>query len=139
MIEHLESPKFFLYQNKNQKRSLTDKIKGHILKERIDYIDQLNNVCGFCKLQTFDTPINLIGYSLTWRNRFDRIGGVGPLGVDKDYRHKNIAYNLLVSAINELIDRDCQKAIIDWTNLMELYRKFGFEIWKSYTYLQLNF
>ena len=102
-------------------------------------LDQLNNVCGFCKLQTFDTPINLIGYSLTWRNRFDRIGGVGPLGVDKDYRHKNIAYNLLVSAINELIDRDCQKAIIDWTNLMELYRKFGFEIWKSYTYLQLNF
>lgn len=102
-------------------------------------LDPEENVCGFCKIQTFDTPINLIGYSLTWRNRFDRIGGVGPLGVDKDYRHKNIAYNLLVSAINELIDRNCQKAIIDWTNLMELYRKFGFEIWKSYTYLQLNF
>ncbi len=102
-------------------------------------LDQFENVCGFCKIQTFETPINLIGYSLTWRKRFDRIGGVGPLGVDKDYRHKNIAYNLLVSAINELIDRNCQKAIIDWTNLMELYRKFGFEIWKSYTYLQFNF
>lgn len=102
-------------------------------------LDQFENVCGFCKIQTFDTPINLIGYSLTWRSRFDRIGGIGPLGVDKDYRHKNIAYNLLVSSINELIDRNCQKAIIDWTNLMELYRKFGFEIWKSYTYLQLVF
>lgn len=33
-----------IVENKNQKRSLTDKIKGHILKERIDYIDQLNNV-----------------------------------------------------------------------------------------------
>lgn len=100
-------------------------------------LDQQENVCGFCKVQTYKTPIELIGYSLTWRNRFVRAGGIGPLGVDKDYRHNNIAYNLLVAGYNHLIDDGCQTAIIDWTNLMELYRKFGFEIWKSYTYLQL--
>lgn len=33
-----------IIENKNQKRNLIDKIKGNILKERIDYIDQLNNV-----------------------------------------------------------------------------------------------
>lgn len=113
-------------------------LNGGCGSEYLVCLDQQKNVCGFCKIQTYKTPITLIGYSLTWRDRFDRLGGIGPLGVDKDYRHRNIAYNLLVSGINELIDNNCQKAIIDWTNLMELYRKFGFEIWKSYSYLEFN-
>ena len=55
---------------------------------------------------------------------------------NRDYRHKNIAYNLLVSAIDKLYSEGCKNLIIDWTNLMDLYRKFNFEIWKTYWYVQ---
>ena len=99
-------------------------------------LDSEQNVCGFCRTASYKTNINLIGYSLTWRDRFVKLGGVGPLGVDRDYRHKNIAYNLLVSAIDKLYSEGCKNLIIDWTNLMDLYRKFNFEIWKTYWYVQ---
>lgn len=100
--------------------------------------NSLHEVVGFCRIGTNTTPITQIGFSLTWRARFLRLGGFGPLGVSKDYRHNNIAYNLLVTGLLTLKERGCDCAIIDWTNLLDFYRMFGFELWKSYTYLQKN-
>lgn len=97
-----------------------------------------SQIVGFCRIGTSKTPINQSAFSLTWRARFENLGGIGPLGVDKDHRHNNIAYNLIVYAIEELKQRGCQEAIIDWTNLLEFYRLFGFELWKSYTYFEKN-
>lgn len=97
-----------------------------------------DQIVGFCRIGTSDTPINQSAFSLTWRERFDVLGGIGPLGVDKEHRHNNIAYNLIVYAIDELKKRGCQQAIIDWTNLLEFYRLFGFELWKTYTYFEKN-
>ena len=106
-----------------------------------EYLICLNSsqeVVGFCRIGTYQTPINLIGFSLTWRARFARLGGLGPLGVAKDHRHNNIAHNLLVTGVMELRNRGCNQAIIDWTNLLELYRKYGFEIWKTYIYTEIK-
>lgn len=97
-----------------------------------------NTIVGFCKVCSPETPINLQSYSMTWRNRFAALGGIGPLGVDRDYRNQNIAYNMIVKSVNFLIDQKCDYMIIDWTNLMDLYRKFGFEVWKSYTYISFK-
>ena len=97
-----------------------------------------SQIVGFCRIGTSDTPINQSAFSLTWRDRFEHLGGIGPLGVNKDHRHNNIAYNLIVYAIEELKQRGCNVAIIDWTNLLEFYRLFGFELWKSYTYFEKN-
>lgn len=128
---------------------LTNSFYGRWLLEFEDYVlnggdgsefivctNSLHEVIGFCRIGTNEIPITQIGFSLTWRARFDRLGGLGPLGVSKDYRHNNIAYNLLVTGLTELKKRGCDKAIIDWTNLLDLYRMFGFELWKTYTYLQ---
>ena len=99
-------------------------------------LDENGVVCGFCKICDYDTPLVLAGYSLNFHGRFERIGGIGPLGVDVDYRRRNIANNILKQIVNELIDRKTTDIIIDWTNLMHIYRNYGFEIWKSYTYYE---
>ena len=102
--------------------------------------NSLQEVVGFCRLGTNETPIEQIGFSLTWRAKpsFVKLGGLGPLGVSKDYRHNNIAYNLLITGLMELKKRGCHEAIIDWTNLLDFYRMFGFELWKTYIYTQKN-
>ena len=99
-------------------------------------LDENGVVCGFCKVCDYDTPLILAGYSLNFHGRFERIGGIGPLGVDVDYRRRNIANNILKQIVNELIERKTTDVIIDWTNLMHIYRSYGFEIWKSYTYYE---
>lgn len=95
-----------------------------------------NKVCGFCKVCDIYTPLELCGYSMNFYDRFDYLGGIGPLGVDSNYRKLNIANNLLKTIINELLEKEVSEIIIDWTNLMHIYQKYGFEIWKSYTYIQ---
>ena len=143
LLESNEHEKLQLFFQKN--------FDGRWLVEYEDYLmnggsgsefvictDANQNVVGFCRIGTWKTPINQSAFSLTWRERFEHLGGIGPLGVDKDHRHNNIAYNLIVYAINELKQRGCDEAIIDWTNLLEFYRLFGFELWKTYTYFEKN-
>lgn len=98
-------------------------------------IDDEDNVCGFCKICDINTPLALAGYSMNFYDRFAHLGGIGPLGVDINYRKRNIANNILKTIVNELIDNGSTNIIIDWTNLMHIYQKYGFEIWKSYTYV----
>ena len=106
--------------------------------EFIISLDSNNTICGFCRIGNPNTPINQIGFSLTWRNRFVRLGGVGPLGVNSNFRKHGIASDMIVFAIEYLKNYNCDALIIDWTNLLSFYRKFGFEIWKTYIYLEKN-
>ena len=78
-------------------------------------------------------------YNITWHQRFSHLGGIGPLGVDKDYRHFGLGWDLVASSINYLKNKNCQEIIIDWTGLLEFYQKFGFEVWKSYLYCYKRF
>lgn len=50
-----------------------------------------NKICAFAKMGFPQTPEPLESYSLTWRNRFKSLGGIGPLGVDADYRKEILA------------------------------------------------
>ena len=101
-------------------------------------VNNKKRICGFCKIGSYKTPIELISFSLTWRDRFLRLGGIGPLGVDSDFRRQNIAYNMIVFSVNYLKSIGSNALIIDWTNLISFYRKFGFEIWKTYIYIEKN-
>jgi acetyltransferase, GNAT family len=123
---------------------------GRWLKETIDYFENggtgseyvigvdNNNVCAFAKIGYPNTDINLISYSLTWRNRFDALGGIGPLGVDSSYRHRNLGYDIVAFANNILVDANATDIIIDWTGLLDFYRHMGFEVFKSYYYMSKN-
>ena len=71
-------------------------------------------------------------YNMIYKNRFDNLGGIGPLGVDKDYRKKGLGYDIVAKAFNILKDNNVSDIMIDWTGLMEFYRQFGFEVFKTY-------
>ncbi len=98
-------------------------------------LDENKKVLGFCKVCDKNTPLVLNGYSMNFYSRFERPAGIGPLGVDINHRKLNIANNILKTIINELIDLGSTDIIIDWTNLMHIYQKYGFETWKAYTYV----
>ena len=130
------------------KKLIKDNWPGRWYMEFIDYvtnggtgyeymicINEDGMVCGFCKVCGKDTPIILNGYSMNFYDRFEYLSGIGPLGVDINYRKLNIANNILKTIINELLVNGTTHIIIDWTNLMHIYQKYGFEIWKSYTYI----
>lgn len=120
---------------------------GRWTKEVVDYFDnggtgreyllclKDNKIIAFSKVCYPNTNIILISYSHTWRNKFNALGGIGPLGVDKEYRGCHIGHDIVAYAKNILLDHSVTDIIIDWTGLLDFYRPFGFEVWKSYYYL----
>ena len=122
---------------------------GRWTKEAIDYynnggngreyqicINDKNEIIAFAKVCYPNTLTKCISNSLTWRARFDALGGIGPLGVAPNYRGLHLGYDIVVSSLNNLINFGISDIIIDWTGLLEFYRKMGFEVWKVYFYLQ---
>ena len=102
-----------------------------------EYVICLNNkneICGFAKFNKPTTDISLISYSRTWYGRFDKLGGIGPLGIDPENRHHHLGYDIVSSAVNYLLDLNVSDIIIDWTGLLEFYRHMDFEVWKAYSY-----
>ncbi len=126
---------------------IKDNWPGRWTKEAIDYFSaggtgkeyviglDNNTICAFAKIGLPTTDTSLISYSLTWRKRFDALGGIGPLGVDTQYRKKNIGFDIVAFANNVLIDNGVTDIIIDWTGLLDFYRKLDFEVFKSYAYM----
>ncbi|QVK18508.1 GNAT family N-acetyltransferase [Mycoplasmatota bacterium] len=89
-----------------------------------------DKVIGFARINDQQSPQIL--YNINWSSRFDNLGGVGPLGVDRDYRKQKLGYMVTAYAVNEAIDRGCTTCIIDWTGLVNFYHIFKFDVWKSY-------
>ncbi len=120
---------------------------GRWTKEVVDYFNNggtgreyllcldNNEICAFAKVGYPNTDEILISYSLTWRERFKKLGGIGPLGVDKEYRGRHLGSDIVIYAKNVLIENKVSDIIIDWTGLLDFYRPLGFEVWKSYYYL----
>ena len=142
----------FISANKLNKDEVINFIKtnwpGRWTKEAIDYynnggtgneylicLNDKNEICAFSKVCYPTTFIKHISNSHTWRARFDALGGIGPLGVAPAYRGNHLGYDIVATAVNSLIDADVTEMIIDWTGLLDFYRKMGFEVWKSYSYL----
>lgn len=120
---------------------------GRWTKENLDYwnnggtgkecaicLDK-GKVCAFAKLGYPSTPELQISNSLTWRDWFKALGGIGPLGVDKEYRGRHLGHDIVAFSFNVLIEEEVTDIIIDWTSLIDFYSKFGFSKWKSYYYL----
>lgn len=112
--------------------------KGGNGNEYFICLDNNKNICAFAKVCYPTTNIDLISNSFTWYKRFLKPGGVGPLGVDPAYRGNHLGYDIVAGAVNELLKANATEIIIDWTGLLEFYRKLGFEVWKSYSYLTLK-
>lgn len=64
-----------------------------------------------------------------------KVGSLGLMGMDKDFREGNYAEKLCVEATKYLIMRGCKKIVVESTKDIEFYKKLGFKAFKYY----LNF
>ncbi|NWO14538.1 GNAT family N-acetyltransferase [Virgibacillus sp.] len=87
---------------------------------------------GFCRINDPNSPI--IAQNVYWAPLFETaLGGVGPLGIDALERGQGYGLAVVEAGIAELRNRGIQKIVIDWTGLVDFYKKLGYEVWKSYT------
>jgi GNAT superfamily N-acetyltransferase len=93
-------------------------------------------VDGFAKLCFEDslTPINRV---YPWK--LPRPWGqLGPIGVSADARGKGYGGALLDAALCHLRDQGVCSCVIDWTDLVDFYARFGFEPYREYLMLIKN-
>jgi predicted N-acetyltransferase YhbS len=62
-------------------------------------------------------------------------GQIGSIGISQDARGKGYGGALLDAGLRALRDQGVRGCIIDWTSLVELYRKFGFAPYRWYAML----
>ncbi|WP_217589331.1 GNAT family N-acetyltransferase [Lentibacillus saliphilus] len=90
-----------------------------------------NRIIGFCRINDDLTPI--ISQNVYWAPLFDeKLGGVGPLGIDATERKRGFGLEIVKAGIAELRKRHIQRIVIDWTGLVDFYGKLGFDVWKTY-------
>ncbi|MCG7344206.1 GNAT family N-acetyltransferase [Sporosarcina sp. ACRSL] len=86
---------------------------------------------GFCRINDSQSPV--IAQNVYWSALVKgEMGGMGPLGIDRDIRGKHFGLDLVKAAANELINRGVTDIVIDWTQLVSFYGKLGFQPWKQY-------
>ncbi|MUV39022.1 Beta-N-acetylhexosaminidase [Lentibacillus sp. JNUCC-1] len=94
-------------------------------------LKKAGNIIGFCRVNDPDAP--LIAQNTYWAPLFEGdLGGVGPLGVDASERGQGYGLAIVEAGIAELRRRGIQDIVIDWTGLVDFYKKLGYDIWKSY-------
>jgi GNAT superfamily N-acetyltransferase len=108
-------------------------IKGGTGREFVIMLDG-KKVIAFSRINDQYSPEVL--HNINWSSRFTNLAGVGPLGVDSEYRKRNLGFIVTAFAVNEAQKRGCSECIIDWTGLVDFYRLFKFEVWKTYDRLE---
>lgn len=93
-----------------------------------------NSVVGFSHI--FDKNSKVLGPGVYWRGLLgDNYGGLGPIGIDTEYRKLGLGLTLLYRCIEIQKKRGVGKMCIDWTDLFNFYGLFNFMPWKSYIHM----
>lgn len=96
-----------------------------------------NEIVSFIRINTYE--MDTVAYNVLFQDRFNKLGGIGPLGVDSNQRKKGLGADMMMVAIMKLKERGICDMMIDWTGLMDIYNKYGFEVWKSYKYMEKKY
>ncbi|MFC4451299.1 GNAT family N-acetyltransferase [Halorussus aquaticus] len=73
------------------------------------------------------------GANVNWADRLDgAVCGLGPLGVHESYRGRGWGLWMIASIVERYRDAGYDRTVIDWTGLLDYYRKLGFEPWLAY-------
>jgi ribosomal protein S18 acetylase RimI-like enzyme len=95
-------------------------------------LEKGGQIIGFCRLNDSKSP--LIAQNTYWSPLFStELGGIGPLGIDREYRKHGYGLAIVQAAIYFLHQRGIKNIVIDWTELIDFYAKLGFNVWKSYS------
>ena len=65
--------------------------------------------------------------------------GVGPLGLARSARGRGLSLPFLDGVFEMLYNRGYREITVDWTDLVDFYRKFGFQVEREYIPLTLTF
>lgn len=88
-------------------------------------------IIGFCRINDASSPF--IAQNVYWAPLFDEeLGGAGPLGVDANERGQGFGLAIVEAGIAFLRQRGIRRIVIDWTGLVDFYKKLGYSPWKSY-------
>lgn len=93
-----------------------------------------DKVVGFSHI--FDKNSKILGPGVYWRDLLgDNYGGLGPIGIDTEYRKLGLGLTLLHRCIEIQKKRNVGKMCIDWTDLLNFYGLFHFLPWKNYIHM----
>ncbi|MFH5881359.1 GNAT family N-acetyltransferase [Liberiplasma polymorphum] len=78
-------------------------------------------------------------HNTNYQLRYPTLGGVGPLGVDKNYRNQGLGKAITLFACNKLFEEGASHVLIDWTGLTKFYEKLGFKMVDTFYTMQIDF
>lgn len=91
-----------------------------------------DQVLGFC--HTWHAGNRWLGPSTYWvRHQPLAWGGLGPVGLAAASRGRGLGQRLLEESLNYLSHRQVERVVVDWTTLVDFYRRAGFKVCRSYT------
>ena len=86
---------------------------------------------GFVRANTPDSAYR--GANVNWAAHLDgAVCGMGPLGVHESYRGRGWGLWMIAGVVEHYRDAGYDRMVIDWTQHLDFYGKFGFEPWRSY-------
>ena len=90
---------------------------------------------GFARSNTVDSSYQ--GPNVNWADRLgESYCGIGPLGIDDDYRKRGWGLYFIAEIIKKLENEGYKEMVIDWTTLVDYYKKLGFEVFNKYICLE---
>lgn len=94
-------------------------------------IKKNDKIIGFCRINDSQSPF--IAQNVYWSPLFnEEVGGIGPLGIDTNEQKQGYGIAIVQAAMAFLQQRNIETIIIDWTILVDFYKKLDFDPWKKY-------
>ncbi|QNK90105.1 MULTISPECIES: GNAT family N-acetyltransferase [Sporosarcina] len=94
-------------------------------------VKKKGQIIGFCRINDSHSPF--IAQNIYWSPLFEQeVGGIGPLGIDANEQKQGYGLAIVQAAIAYLQERNTETIIIDWTILVDFYKKLDFNPWKIY-------
>ena len=101
-----------------------------------------NEIVAFARICMKDStyPTNGINNFKKYENEGETLGALGPLGVKRELRKNGLGREIVLYGIEELFKRGATKILVDWTSLIEFYKKVCFdEICDVYSQYRFDF
>jgi len=94
-----------------------------------------DSLLGFSRINTFKS--SYLGPNINWCFKWQKDSlGLGPIGIADNCRGKGHGIYLMVNIIQYFQQKGYKHMVIDWTDLVDYYKKIGFEPWIKYIVLK---
>lgn len=89
------------------------------------YLKEQEEVIGFVRITSCKDTYLVNG--LNTYKRYHTLYAIGPLGIKESYQHKGYGKEIVQFALHHAFKNGASDCIVDWTGLIEFYKKCGFK------------